>query len=250
MSQRPLGKVAVVTGASKGIGAAIAKLLADQGAAVVIDYATSREGAERVVGEINGNGGRAIAVQADVTRPADIQRLFAEAMRAFDKLDILVNNAGTYEFTPLDAITPQHFHKHFDLNVLGLILVTQEAVRHFSPSGGSIINISSIASTIALANACVYSGTKGAVDAVTRSLSAELGPRRIRVNSINPGMIETEGLHAVGFVGTDLARQIEAATPLGRIGHPNDIGPVAVFLASDDSGWVTGESILVSGGAR
>ena len=250
MSQRLNGKVAVVTGASKGIGAAIARHLAAEGAAVVVNYLSSKDGADQVVGEIKGSGGRAVAVQGDVTKPADVQRLFAEATRAFGKIDVLVNNAGSYDFTPLDAITPQYFHKHFELNVLGLILVTQEAVRHFAPRGGSIINISSIASTITLANASVYCGTKGAVDAVTRSLSAELGPLKIRVNSINPGMIETEGLHAVGFVGSDLARQIEATTPLGRIGHPNDIGPVAVFLASDDSGWVTGDSILVSGGTR
>jgi 3-oxoacyl-[acyl-carrier protein] reductase len=250
MSQRLQGKVAAVTGASKGIGAAIARDLAAEGAAIVVNYASSRSGADKVVGEITGKGGRAVAVQADVSKPADIKRLFAEAKKAFGKLDILVNNAGIYEFGAIEAITPEHFHKQFDLNVLGLLLTTQEAVRHFGPDGGTIINVSSVVATAAFPNASVYSATKAAVDAVTRSLSVELGPRKIRVNSLNPGMIETEGLHATGVVGSDMHKQVEAGTPLGRIGQPSDIGPVAVFLASNDSGWVTGQSIFVSGGAR
>src|SRR5205823_3259689 len=206
MSQRLKGKVAVVTGASKGIGAAIALHLAAEGAAVVVNYASSKAGADRVVGEINGSGGRAVAVQADVSKPADIRRLFAEAKKAFGTLDVLVNNAGVYEFMPLEAVTPEHFRKQFDLNVLGLILATQEGIKHFGPSGGSVINISSVAAR-GLAMASVYSGTKAAVDAVTRSLAAELGPRQIRVNSINPGMVETEGVHAAGISGSEMQKQ-------------------------------------------
>jgi 3-oxoacyl-[acyl-carrier protein] reductase len=250
MSQRLTGKVAVVTGASKGIGAAIAKHLADEGAAVVVNYASSKEGAERVVAEIKGKGGRAIAVQANVAKHADVQRLFADAKKAFGRLDVLVNNAGIYEFAPLENVTAEHFHKHFDLNVLGLILATQEAVKQFGPAGGSIINISSVASVSAPAGASVYSATKAAVDAVTRSLAKELGPRKVRVNAINPGMVETEGVHAAGLAESDFRKQIEAQTPLGRIGQPDDVGPVAVFLASDDSGWITGETLHVAGGHR
>jgi 3-oxoacyl-[acyl-carrier protein] reductase len=250
MSQRLKGKVAVVTGASKGIGAAIALHLAKDGAAVVVNYAASKAGADRVVGEITGSGGRAVAVQADVSKPADIRRLFAEAKKAFGTLDILVNNAGVYEFAPLEAVTPEHFHKQFDLNVLGLILATQEAVKQFGPAGGSVINVSSVVSAAAIPNSSVYSATKAAVDAVTRTLASELGPRKIRVNSINPGMVETEGFHAAGISGSDLQKQVEAMTPLGRIGQPRDIGPVAVFLASDESGWVTGETLRVAGGSR
>src|SRR6516162_9680102 len=252
MSQRLTGKVAVVTGASKGIGAAIAKHLADEGAAVVVNYASSKQGAERVVTEIAGKGGKAVAVGADVAKPADIQPLFAEAKKAFGRLDILVNNAGIYEFAPLEAVTPAHFHKHFDLNVLGLILATQEAVKHFGRDGGSIINISSVVSTTGVPTASVYSATKAAVDAVTRSLARELGPRGIRVNAINPGMVETEGTTSQGITAgeSDFRRQVEAQTPLGRIGRPQDIAPAAVFLASSDSAWITGETFYIAGGNR
>jgi 3-oxoacyl-[acyl-carrier protein] reductase len=250
MSQRLEGKVAVVTGASKGIGASIAKHLADEGAAVVVNFASSKQGADRVVAEITSKGGRAIAVQADVSKHADIQRLFADAKKAFGRLDVLVNNAGIYEFAPLDAVTPAHFHKQFDLNVLGLILTTQEAVKHFGPAGGSIVNLSSVVATAAPPNASVYSATKAAVDAVTRSLAKELGPRNIRVNAINPGMVETEGVHGAGLSSGDFRKQIEAQTPLGRIGQPEDVAPAAVFLASDDARWITGETLYIAGGYR
>jgi 3-oxoacyl-[acyl-carrier protein] reductase len=250
MSGRLNGKVAVVTGASKGIGAAIAKHLAAEGAAVVVNYASSKAGAERVVSEITGKGGRAIAVGADVAKPAEIKRLFAEAKKAFGPLDVLVNNAGIYEFAPLEEITPEHFHKQFDLNVLGLLLASQEAARHFGPTGGSIINLSSVVATAAPPNASVYSATKAAVDAVTRSLAKELGPRKIRVNAVNPGMVETEGVHAAGLAESDLRRQLEAQTPLGRIGQPQDIAPAVVFLASDESAWITGETLYIAGGFR
>jgi 3-oxoacyl-[acyl-carrier protein] reductase len=250
MSQKLEGKVAVVTGASKGIGAAIAKHLAAAGAAVVVNYASSKEGAARVVAEITGKGGKAVAVGADVAKQADIQRLFAETKKAFGKVDILVNNAGIYEFAPLEAITPAHFHKQFDLNVLGLLLSTQEAVKHFGPGGGSIINLSSVVSTASPPTGSVYSATKAAVDAVTRSLAKELGPRKIRVNAINPGMVETEGVHGAGLASGDFRKQLEAQTPLGRIGQPQDIAPAAVFLASDDSAWITGETFYIAGGYR
>jgi 3-oxoacyl-[acyl-carrier protein] reductase len=251
MSAKKLtGKVAVVTGASKGIGAEVAKQLAEEGADVVVNYSSSKEGAERVVAEITGNGGRAVAVQANVSKEADIRRLFAEAKKAFGTLDILVNNAGVYEFLPLQDVTPEHFHKMFDLNVLGLILATREAVQHFGPAGGSVINISSVVASSAPPSASVYSATKAAVDAVTRSLGQELGPRNIRVNSINPGMVETEGVHSAGFIASDFRTQIEAHTPLGRIGQPTDIAPAAVFLASSDSAWLTGETLYISGGYR
>jgi 3-oxoacyl-[acyl-carrier protein] reductase len=244
------GTVAIVTGASKGIGASIAKHLADEGAAVVVNYASSKEGAERVVAEITSNGGKAIAVQANVAKQAEIDRLFSETRKAFGRLDILVNNAGIYEFSPLEGITEEHFHKQFDLNVLGLILASKEAVRHFDSAGGSIINISSGASTLTPPNTSVYSATKAAVDAVTRSLAKELGPRNIRVNSINPGMVETEGVHAAGFAESDFRKQLEAQTPLGRIGQTQDIAPAAVFLASRDAAWITGETLLIAGGLR
>jgi 3-oxoacyl-[acyl-carrier protein] reductase len=244
------GKVAVVTGASKGIGASIAKHLAAEGAAVVVNYASSRSGADEVVAEIKSGGGKAVAVQADVAKKADIERLFAETKKAFGQLDVLVNNAGVYEFLPLEKITEEHFHKQFNVNVLGLILTTQEAVKQFGSDGGSIINISSVASTSAPPTASVYSATKGAVDTVTRSLAKELGARKIRVNSINPGMIETEGVHAAGFIGSDFQKHAEASTPLGRIGQPDDIATVAVFLASQDSGWITGETLQTAGGYR
>jgi 3-oxoacyl-[acyl-carrier protein] reductase len=250
MSKKLEGKVAVVTGASKGIGASIALHLAAEGAAVAVNYATSKEGAERVVDEIVREGGRAVAVQANMAKQADIKRLFAETKKAFGKLDILVNNAGIYEFAPLENVTAEHFHKMFDLNVLGLIFASQEAVKHFGASGGSIINISSVAATAALPTTSVYSASKAAVDAVTRTLAKELGPRRIRVNSINPGMVETEGVRAAGIAESDFRRQVEAQTPLGRIGQPQDIAPAAVFLASSDSGWITGETLYISGGNR
>lgn len=250
MSQKLAGQVAVVTGASKGIGAAIALHLAAEGAAVVVNYASSQTGAERVVAEITKKGGRAIAVQANIARQADIQRLFAETKKAFDKIDILVNNAGIYEFAPLENVTPEHFHKQFDLNVLGLILASQEAVRHFGPAGGSIVNISSVAATLAPPNTSVYSATKAAVNAVTRSLAQELGPRKIRVNAVNPGMIETEGTHTAGITESDFRKQVEAQTLLGRIGQPQDIAPAVVFLASSDSAWTTGETLYISGGLR
>lgn len=244
------GKVAVVTGASKGIGAAIAKELATQGAAVVVNYASSKEGAERVVADIVKQGGKAVAVQANVAKRADIVRLFSEAKRHYDKVDILVNNAGIYEFAPLDVITEEHFHKIFDLNVLGLILTTQEAVKHFGKKGGSVVNISSVVSTLTPANTTVYSATKAAVDAVTRSLAKELGPRGIRVNSINPGMVETEGTHSAGITESEMRKQTEAQTPLGRIGQPQDIAPAVAFLASSDAAWITGETLYIAGGLR
>jgi len=252
MSQKLGGKVAVVTGASKGIGASIALHLAAEGAAVVVNYSSSKVGADRVVDEIKSRGGRAIAVQADVARQPDIRRLFAETNSTFGRLDILVNNAGIYEFAPLEAVTPEHFHKMFDLNVLGLILASQEAAKYFGDSGGSIVNISSVVSTLAPPNASVYSATKAAVDAATRSLAKELGPRKVRVNSINPGMVETEGTTASGITGSESAvrKQFESQSPLGRIGRPQDVAPAAVFLASPDSNWITGETLYVSGGTR
>ena len=244
------GKVAVVTGASKGIGAAIAEHMAAEGASVVVNYASSKAGADAVVKRITQKEGKAVAVQADVSKPEDIQRLFAEAKKAFGKLDILVNNAGIYEFLPLEMITPEHFHKQYNLNVLGLLLTTQEAVKHFGPAGGSVVNISSVAADQAPATGSVYSGTKAAVNAITKSLAKELGSRNIRVNAINPGMIETEGFHAAGMAESEFRKQIEAQTPLGRIGQPQDIAPAAVFLASPESAWITGETLYISGGQR
>jgi len=250
MSKKLSGKVAIVTGASKGIGAEIAKHLAAEGASVVVNYSSSKDGAERVVKEIKSNDGKAIAVHANVAKKPDIERLFAETLKAFGRLDILVNNAGIYEFAPLEDVTELHFHKQFDLNVLGLILASQQAVKHFGSAGGSIINISSVASTWTPPNTSVYSGTKAAVDAVTRSLAQELGPRNIRVNAINPGMVETEGVHAAGIMESDSRKQVEAQTPLGRIGQPKDIAPAITFLASDDAAWITGETFHISGGLR
>ena len=243
-------KVAVVTGASKGIGAGIAKSLAAEGAAVVVNYASSHEGADRVVKEIESAGGKAIAIQGDVSKSADVTRLFAEAKKAYGKLDILVNNAGVYEFGALEQVTEDHFHRMFNTNVLGLLLATQEAVKQFGPEGGSIINIGSNASAITPPTSAVYTATKGAVDAVTHVLAKELGPKKIRVNSINPGMVETEGVHSAGFMGSDFQKQMVSQTPLGRLGQPSDIGPIAVFLASSDSAWLTGETLLASGGVR
>lgn len=250
MSKKLDGKVAVVTGASKGIGASVALHLAAEGAAVVVNYATSREGADRVVKEITGKGGKAIAVQANVAKEADIARLFAEAVNAFDRVDILVNNAGIYEFSPIENVTAEHFHKMFDLNVLGLILTTQEATKHFPATGGAIVNISSVVATFTPPNSSVYSATKAAVDAVTKSLAKELGPRKIRVNSVNPGLVETEGLRSASLNEGAFREQIESQTPLGRIGQPNDIAPAVVFLVSPDSGWITGESLYIAGGLR
>lgn len=249
MAKKLAGKVAVVTGASKGIGASIALHLANEGASVVVNYASSKEGAQKVVSEIIQKGGKAAAIQADVANPKDIQRLFSEASKAFGKIDILVNNAGVYEFAPLEEITVEHFHKIFDLNVLGLILATKEAIKYFGTSG-SIVNISSVASTHAAATTSVYSASKAAVDAITKSLSKELGPRNIRVNSVNPGLIETEGTHTMGILDTDFRKNAEANTPLGRIGLPADLAPAVVFLASDDSSWMTGEMIFITGGLR
>ena len=242
------GKVAVVTGASKGIGASIAKHLAAEGASVVVNYASSKAGADKIVGEITAEGGKAIAVQGDVAKKADIDRLFAETRKALGPIDILVNNAGIYEFAPLEQITEEHFHRQFNVNVLGLLLATQEAVKVFNPNGGSIINISSVVSRLAPPNTSVYSATKGAVDAITKSLASELGARKIRVNAINPGMVETEGVQAAGL--TDMRKQVEAQTPLGRIGQPQDIAGAAVFLASDDASWISGEIFYIAGGFR
>jgi 3-oxoacyl-[acyl-carrier protein] reductase len=244
------GKVAVVTGASKGIGAGIAKGLAAEGASVVVNYASSKEGADKVVAEITGKGGKAIAVQGDVAKAAQVKQLFAETKKKFGRLDVLVNNAGVYQFAPLDEITEDQFHRQFDTNVLGLLLATQEAAKHFGAEGGSVINIGSVASQSTPPASAVYTATKGAVDAVTHVLAKELGPKKIRVNSINPGMVETEGFHAAGISGSDFQKQVEALTPLGRIGQPEDITPIAVFLASADSGWLTGELLLASGGQR
>ena len=243
-------KVAVVTGASKGIGAGIAKGLAEEGAAVVVNYSSSKEGADRVVAEITANGGSAVAIQGDVSSLADVHHLFAETKKTFGRLDVLVNNAGVYQFAALGEITEEQFHRQFNTNVLGLILATQEAVKQFGPDGGSIINIGSTASTLAPPTTAVYTATKGAVDAVTHVLAKELGARKIRVNSINPGMVETEGVHTSGIIGSDFQKQMEAQTPLGRIAQPGDIAPIAVFLASGDSGWLTGETLLASGGLR
>jgi 3-oxoacyl-[acyl-carrier protein] reductase len=237
-----------VTGASKGIGAGIAKGLAAEGAAVVINYASSKDGADRVVADIKAKGGKAIAVQGDVAKAADVKKIFAETKQAFGRLDILVNNAGIYNLLPLEEVTEEDFHRHFNINVLGLLLATQEAAKLFGDEGGSVINISSVVSDLTPPNTVVYTATKGAVDAVTRVLAKELGPKKIRVNSINPGFTDTEGTRAVGHIGSDFEKQFVALTPLGRTGRPDDIAPVAVFLASDESRWVTGDTLAVSGG--
>jgi 3-oxoacyl-[acyl-carrier protein] reductase len=243
------GKVAVVTGASKGIGAAIARSMSAAGAAVVVNYSSSKEDADRVVGEIKANGGKAIAVKGNVAEEADMQQLFAEAKKTFGTVDVLVNNAGVYKFTPLEEITEEEYRREFDINVLGTILATREAVKHFGPNGGSIINISSIAS-VGWPKAAIYSGTKGAVDAITRGLAAELGARKIRVNAIAPGGVETEGTRSAGVVGSELEKAMVAGTPLGRFGQPDDIARIAIFLASDHSAWLTGERLTASGGYR
>lgn len=251
-SNKLAGKTAIVTGASKGIGASIAKHLAAEGASVVVNYSSSKEGADKVVSEITAAGGKAIVAGANVSKPEEIDGLIDAAVKAYGKIDILVNNAGIYEFGAIEEITPEHFHKQFDLNVLGLLLTTQKALPHFNADGGSIINISSVVSTYAPPGASVYSATKGAVDTITRSLGKELGARKIRVNSINPGMVETEGTATAGFTheDADFRKQIESTTPLGRIGQPPDIATAAVFLASDDSSWITGETLYISGGLR
>jgi len=243
-------KVAVVTGASKGIGAGIAKHLAAAGASVVVNYASAKEGADKVVAEIVANGGKAIAVQGNVSNEVDITRLFEETKKAFGVVDILVNNAGVYQFGGIEEITAADFHKQFDTNVLGLLLTTQGAVKNFSESGGSIINIGSVVSNIAPPGSSIYTATKGAVDAITHVLAKELGGKKIRVNSINPGMVETEGTHAAGFIGSDFEAETVRTSPLGRIGQPDDIADVAVFLASEDSRWLTGEILLAGGGVR
>jgi 3-oxoacyl-[acyl-carrier protein] reductase len=244
------GKVAVVTGASKGIGAGIAKQFAAEGAAVVVNYASSKQDADRVVDQISKGGGKAVAIQGNVAKKAEVEKLFAEAEKAFGKIDIVVNNAGVYEFVPLENVTEQQFHKMFDTNVLGMLLTTQEALKHFTADGGSIINIGSVASSLTPPTAVVYNATKGAVDAITRTLAKELGPRKIRVNSINPGMVITEGVVTAGFHEGDMRNTFESMTPLGRVGQTDDIAPAAVFFASDDSKWITGETLLIAGGLR
>lgn len=242
------GKIALVTGASKGIGASIAKHLAAAGASVVVNYASSKAGADKVVAEITAAGGKAIAIKGDVSIPADITRLLADTKAAFGRLDILVNNAGVYEFAPLEAITPEHFHRQFNINVLGLLLTTQEAVKLFPATGGSIINVGSVVTDLTPPASAVYTGTKGAVNAITGVLAKELGPKHIRVNALNPGLTITEGTHTSGIAGSDMEKNAVKNTPLGRAGQPEDIAKAAVFLASDDSGWVTGDLLRVGGG--
>jgi 3-oxoacyl-[acyl-carrier protein] reductase len=244
------GKTAVVTGASKGIGAGIAQALGAAGAAVVVNYAADQAGADRVVADIVANNGRALAVQADVSKAPDVKRLFAEAKKAFGPVDVLVNNAGIYAFEPLEEVTEAEFHRQFNTNVLGPILVTQEALRHFRPEGASIINISSVASENPVPNSVVYSTTKAALDSVTRVLALEFGPRNIRVNTIAPGGVETEGTHRGGVIGSEFQKQMISRTSLGRFGQPEDIAKVAVFLASNEASWLTGERLEVSGGYR
>lgn len=244
------GKVAVVTGASKGIGAGIARELAAEGAAVVVNYASSKEDADKVVDEISEHGGRALPVQGNVAKKTDVARIFAEAKGAFGQIDILVNNAGVYDFKPLEEITEDEFHRQFNINVLGLLLTTQEAAKHFGTEGGNVINVSSVASSATPPNSAIYTGTKGAVDAITRALAKELGPKKIRINAVNPGGVETEGFHASGLAGGDFEKQLIAQTPLGRFGQPQDIAPVVAFLASSESEWITGETIRVAGGFR
>jgi 3-oxoacyl-[acyl-carrier protein] reductase len=244
------GKVAIVTGASKGIGAAIAKAFAAQGASVVVNYASSKAGAEAVVAEIKAAGGKAVAVQGSVAKEAEVKRLLVEAHEAFGRLDILVNNAGVYQFGALEDVTEAEFHRQFDTNVLGPILATREAVKLFPAEGGSVINVSSIASEKGLPGATIYGATKGALDQVTRTHAIELAPKKIRVNTIAPGGVETEGTHSAGIIGSDMEAQMIAGTPLGRLGQPDDVADVAVFLASDASRWITGDRIRVAGGFR
>lgn len=243
-------KVAVITGASKGIGAGIAKDLAAAGAAVVVNYASSKEGADKVVAEIESLGGKAIAIQGDVAKAEDVERLFAETKQAFGQVDILVNNAGVYNFGSIVDFDANEYHRQFNINVLGLLQASQAAVKSFGENGGSIINIGSTITNLNMPGSVIYTATKSAVEAITKVLSKELGPKKIRVNSINPGMVETEGTHTAGLIGSDMHHEVTKTTPLGRIGQPDDIAPVAVFLASDDSRWLTGEILVVSGGVR
>jgi 3-oxoacyl-[acyl-carrier protein] reductase len=243
------GKVAVVTGASKGIGAGIAKALAREGASVVVNYASSKAGADAVVAEITSANGQAIAVGGDVSKAADAQGIIDAAVETYGRLDILVNNSGVYELAPIEEFTEAQFHRQFNINVLGVLLTTRAALKHLG-EGASVINVSSVVTTITPPGTAVYSGTKGAVDAITGVLSRELGPRKIRVNAINPGVVNTEGTHAAGIAGSDFETMAVSQTPLGRVGQPDDIGSIAVFLASDDSGWLTGERLVASGGMR
>ena len=244
------GKVAVVTGASKGIGAGIARALGEAGAAVVVNYASDKAGAEKAVAEIKAKGGKAVAVRGDVSKAADVKRLFEETRKAYGKLDVLVNNAGVFKFSPIEQAEEAEYQRQFGINVWGTIQATREALPLFGKEGGSVINISSVVSRMGIPGSAIYAGTKGAVDTITQVLASELGPRKIRVNSINPGMVESEGTHAAGFIGGDFQKNVEAQAPLGRIGQPEDIAKVAVFLASDDAGWLTGERISASGGHR
>jgi 3-oxoacyl-[acyl-carrier protein] reductase len=250
MSKKLAGQVAIVTGASKGIGAEIARELAADGAAVVVNYSSSKAGGDKVVADITSAGGKAVAVQANLAEEADVRRMFAEAKKAFGRVSILVNNAGVYEFAPLEDVTAEHFHRQFNVNVLGLLLATQEAAKQFGADGGSIINISSVAATSAPPTASVYSATKAAVDAITQSLAKELGPKKVRVNSVNPGMVETEGTQAQGITEGEWGKLTAAHTPLGRLGVPSDVAPVVAFLASDEARWITGETLRVAGGDR
>jgi 3-oxoacyl-[acyl-carrier protein] reductase len=250
MSSRLEGKVAVVTGASKGIGAGIARHLADEGAAVVVNYASSKAGADKVVADIREAGGKAVAVQGDVSKAADAKRLFAEAVRAFGRLDVLVNNAGVYRFGPVEGVTEAEFHRHYNTNVLGPILAVQEALKHFGADGGSVINISSIVGAAPWPQTALYSSTKAAIDNLTRSLALELAPRKVRVNAVAPGTTESEGTSDLKLFEGEEGRKVIVATPLGRLGTPADIARVVVFLASDDSAWVTGEVIRASGGVK
>ena len=243
------GKVAVVTGASKGIGAGIAKALAAEGASVVVNYASSKAGADGVVEAITSAGGKAVAVQGDVSNEAQAKGVVDTALKEFGRLDILVNNSGVYEFSPIETTSEELYRKIFDVNVLGTLLTTKAAVPHL-PEGASVINISSAVTSVLMPDSAVYTGSKGAVDAITGVLANELGPRKIRVNAINPGVVETEGTQAAGVIGSELESGFIAQTPLGRTGRPDDIGNIAVFLASNDSGWLTGEKLTASGGLR